>query len=107
MAERHADDGTQEESTGKALKRRGILAAGGAVVAGIATQRTSQPVAAGNADHGALIIAEPNSESTAGTSLTWGGGTIAAGGAALLVTDGSASTINPAGVMIAGVAGAK
>src|SRR5689334_10055651 len=40
----------EDESTrrdGKAMKRRGILAAAGAVVAGIAAKQASQPVAAG------------------------------------------------------------
>jgi hypothetical protein len=35
-----------DEATGKTMKRRGILAAAGAVVAGIAMKQTSQPVAA-------------------------------------------------------------
>ena len=35
-----------KETTGKSLKRRGILAAAGAVVAGIVAKQTSEPVAA-------------------------------------------------------------
>jgi hypothetical protein len=47
-----------DESAGKALKRRGILAAAGAVVAGIAAQRASQPVGAtsGGGPDGPLVM---------------------------------------------------
>src|SRR5438270_12300045 len=47
MAERH-DDGHSDDqaSKGKALKRRGILAAAGAAIAGIVAKQASQPAAA-------------------------------------------------------------
>ena len=46
--QRHANEGAQVRgSTGTTMKRRGILAAAGAVVAGIAAKQISQPVAAG------------------------------------------------------------
>jgi hypothetical protein len=89
-----------QETTGKALKRRGILAAGAAVVAGIVAKQTAQSVAA-NTDGQALLIAGSNSESTAGTSLTWTGGTISSG-AALSVGDGG--NAQPFTAMVAGVA---
>ncbi|MHB8647310.1 MAG: hypothetical protein ACYDAR_16100 [Thermomicrobiales bacterium] len=52
MAEQQrADERTEEQaSSGKTLKRRGILAAAGAVVAGLAARAASAPVEAANGD---------------------------------------------------------
>jgi hypothetical protein len=44
MSERHADDAIRQQGT--TMKRRGILAAAGAIVAGIAAKQTAQPVVA-------------------------------------------------------------
>ncbi len=47
MTGQRRDDGIhKQEETGKVVKRRGILAAAGAMVAGIAAKQTSQPVGA-------------------------------------------------------------
>ena len=53
-----------EETTGKTLKRRGILAAAGAVVAGIVAKQASQPVAAHDANDLGLGSAFTNTAST-------------------------------------------
>lgn len=46
MVQQHADQHVQRDDTGKAMKRRGILAAAGAVVAAIVAKQTAQPVTA-------------------------------------------------------------
>ncbi len=46
VEQRQADKRIDEAGAGKKLKRRGILAAAGAVVAGIVAEHTAQPVAA-------------------------------------------------------------
>jgi hypothetical protein len=100
MGKRQADERIRRDHTGTAIKRRGLLAGAAALVAGIAAQRTSQPVAAGS-DHQALVIAESNSASSGGTVLQWTGGRIASG-AALTVYDGGAAQTFTA--MLAGIA---
>ncbi len=56
MADEHNDE--QRAGTGKAFKRRGILAAAGAVVAGIVAKQATRPVAAssGGGDEGFLAL---------------------------------------------------
>jgi hypothetical protein len=62
--QRHANEDEQvRRSTGTALKRRGILAAAGAVVAGIVAKQTSDPVAAGT-DGDVVLGAISNSTTT-------------------------------------------
>jgi hypothetical protein len=86
MGER-TDEHTREQ--GKAVKRRGILAAAGAVVAGIAAQRASQPVGAtsGGGPDGPLVMGSnfgsgvsPNTVSRLTLQVptgTWSGSTAA------------------------------
>ena len=92
--------GAAVEGMAKALKRRGLIAGAAALVAEMVAKQAAQPVAA-NTDGQPLIIANPNTESTAGTSLTWTGGPITSG-AAFNVTDGGA--ILPYSAMVSGIA---
>lgn len=65
VGRQEADQRTDErEGTGAAVKRRGILAAAAAVVAGLAAKQTSQPVAAGGTEGGALILGDSNTATT-------------------------------------------
>src|SRR5438105_2106413 len=63
MAQRHWDESISAHGTGAQLKRRGILATAGAVVAGIVARQAAQPVAAG-AD-GDVILGMPNTTANA------------------------------------------
>lgn len=66
--QRQVDErGDGQESAGKALKRRGILAAAGAVVAGIVAKQTSQSVAAisGTGGDGTLVLGSNSTNNTA------------------------------------------
>ena len=66
--QRHADEHTHDQgTTGTAMKRRGILAAAAAMVAGIVAKQTGQPVAAGS--DGDVIAAQ--------TTATYGPTTVA------------------------------
>jgi hypothetical protein len=100
----HVDEHTQQGLRGIAIKRRGILAAAGAVVAGIVAKQGSQPIAAvnGGMDGGPLVLgandifgASPLGRNTAAnpTQLTNTSGTVTASptsffhrGAGLIVT---------------------
>ena len=63
MVERQADPAIRQSSTG--MKRRGILAAAGAVVAGIVAKQTAVPVAAANVVLGGFNTANaPNATTT-------------------------------------------
>src|SRR5438132_764188 len=87
----HADERNglvTSEKAGQVLKRRGILAAAGAVVAGLAVKQTAQPVGAAHQpeDLGLGII---NAASFA-TRLQYYGGVL--GSSILIVGDGGAES---------------
>ncbi len=107
MAERQADDGSSAPGgAGRALKRRGLIAGAAALVAGIAAQRSAQPVAAGGTDHQALVIAETNTGSGATTLLSWTGPTITSG-AAFAVADSGAALETYSAMIAGGATGGK
>jgi len=61
--QQQAGDRIDEQGTGKALKRRGILAAAGAVVAGIVAKQAVQPVLAAN------LVLDANQAATGNTNI--------------------------------------
>jgi hypothetical protein len=63
MAERRADEGMRQG--GKGIKRRGILAAAGAAVAGIVAKQTAQPVLAAD-----VVLGQYNVASTGTTVVS-------------------------------------
>ncbi len=79
---------------GGTIKRRGILAAAGAVVAGLAMKQVSQPVAAAPT---AMVTETPNMEA-ATTSLVANPGTYAADGAFVVDASGVLGIVNGATV---------
>jgi hypothetical protein len=76
--QRHANEDEQvRRSTGTALKRRGILAAAGAVVAGIVAKQTSDPVAAGT--DGDVVLGSVSNSTTTETGVLNSGPAIPGG----------------------------
>jgi hypothetical protein len=76
--QRHANEDEQvRRSTGTALKRRGILAAAGAVVAGIVAKQASVPVAAGT--DGDVVLGSVSNSTTTETGVLNSGPAIPGG----------------------------
>jgi hypothetical protein len=72
MGAQHSDE--RREQAGTTVKRRGILAAAGAVVAGLVAMQTSEPVAAAVSTADAFVA-----NGTANTGVDTGGGTFITG----------------------------
>jgi len=83
------DDSAAEPDMGRSMKRRGILAAAGAVVAGIVAKQAGQPVAAAPT---VMMTETPNTE-TATTSIVANPGTYAAGGAFVVDASGTGARV--------------
>lgn len=91
-----------KRENGAALKRRGILAAAGAVVAGIALKQSAAPVLAAS-----LTLETTANIEALSTGLTYTGGFELSGAALNVIDDGGAAFADVPGAMVGGVASTK
>jgi hypothetical protein len=97
MGERNGDTGTGQVGQRTPTKRRGILIAAGAALAGIAAKQMSEPVAASY-----NLQAESSNDTVAGTSIIWRGVSISSG-AVFAAADTGGPAAQPYSAMVAGI----
>jgi hypothetical protein len=109
MVEQHADERIQRDHTGTAIKRRGILAAAGAIVAGIVAKGTSQPVRAATdtnfVAHNGTGTAFHNDTATYDTGVAVSGFSIGLSAVGIAPTSTGVSAVGGTGVAGFGSAG--